>query len=397
MLRSPKRLVPVLLTSALLALPLAGCGGDDAGAANAAGRGGAPGGGAGGPGGPGARPDVPVAVERVALGTASSYYTATATLEAENRARIDSRVSGVVKKILREEGDFVQAGEALLLLEDDEAKFRLQQAAANLRVAESEYARRERMRDEGLLSAGEFETTENTLSIRKAELGLADVALSYTRITAPFSGRVVRRHVDLGANVSAGTPLFEVMDDDPLLARVYIPTKRMGFVREGQRITMHIDSTDSDLTGVVRLISPIVDATTGTVKVTAEVVDHPEGTRAGDFAQMSIVTSRHDDVPLVPSHAVFEETGQSILFVVEDGKAVRRVVEPGFVDGARTEIVSGVAAGDLVVVKGQRELRDGANVAIKEGPPDVLAAQTENDEADADADKDAPQSGRDSS
>ncbi|MBZ0266774.1 efflux RND transporter periplasmic adaptor subunit, partial [bacterium] len=316
----------------------------------------------------------PVAVERVTLGTASSYYTATATLEAENRAEIATRVSGVVKRILREEGDFVQAGEVLLLLEDDEAKYRLQQAAANLRIAESDYARRQKMREGGLLSDGEFETTENTLSIRKAELGLADVSLSYTRITAPFAGRVVRRHVDLGANVSAGTMLFEVMDDDPLLARVYIPTKRMGFVREGQEITMHIDSTDSDLLGVVRLISPIVDATTGTVKVTAEVVDHPEGTRAGDFAQMSIVTSKHDNVPLVPSHAVFEEQGQSVLYVVEDGKAVRRVVESGFVDGTRTEIVSGVSAGDLVVVKGQRELRDGAGVAIREGPPDVLAA-----------------------
>lgn len=357
----------------LTAVWVAGCGGDDADTAAAA-----PAGGRGGPPGEN-RPDVPIAVERVEMGDASSYYTATATLEANNRAELQARASGVVRELLREEGDVVQEGDILLMLEDDEAKFRVQQAAANLRAAESEYERRAAMRDGGLLSAGEFETTENTLSIRRAELGLARVDLSYTRVKAPFSGRVVRRFVDLGQSVNAGTVLFEIMDDHPLLARVYIPAKRMGFVRKGQTMDLHIDSDGVDLVGVIQLISPIVDAGTGTVKVTAEIRDFPEGTRPGDFAQVNIVTARHEDAVLVPSRALFEEQGQSILYVVEDGKAIRRVVETGFVDGDLTEVMSGAAVGELVVTKGQRQLRDGAGVEILEGPPDVLAAQPKKD------------------
>jgi len=381
--RSAPLSAAALLAAAAAVLALAGCGGEES-QADAA-----PGGGPnGGPGG--ARPDVPVAVERVRQGDASSYYTATATLEAENRAQVQAQVSGVVREILREEGDIVKAGDLLLRLEDEEARYRLQQAAANLRAAEADYERRKKMSEGGLLSEGEFETTENTLSIRRAELGLADVALSYTRVTAPFAGRVVRRHVDLGANVSAGTPLFDVMDDDPLLARVYIPTKRMGFLEVGQEMRIHIDSTNSDLVGVVRLISPIVDASTGTVKVTAEIVDHPADTRPGDFAQVSIVTAKHADAALVPSHAIFEEQGQNVLYVVQDTVAVRRVVEAGFVDGNDTEVVSGVEPGELVVVKGQRELRDGAGVKILDGPPDVLAAAKERAAAsDGKAERDA--------
>jgi RND family efflux transporter MFP subunit len=125
--------------------------------------------------------------------------------------------------------------------------------------------------------------------------------------------------------------------------------------------------------GKVSLVSPIVDPATGTVKVTAEIHDYPPGTRAGDFAQVRIVTARHERATLVPSRAVFEEQGSDILFVVEDHKAVRRIVETGFVDGDLTEVLGGVEEGELVIVKGQRELRDGAGVEVLEGPPDILA------------------------
>jgi membrane fusion protein (multidrug efflux system) len=315
-----------------------------------------------------------VAVAEVEIGDASSYYTSTATLEAEHHAQLLARTTGVVREIAREEGDRVKAGDLLLRLEDDEARQRLEQADANLAMAQAEHARRTRMRDGGLLSDEEFETTENTLRIREAERELAKLQFDFTRVRSPLDGRVVRRLVDLGQNVTPGTPLFEVMDVEPLLARVHIPAKRMGFVEVGQDITISLETTDETLHGRVSLVSPIVDPTTGTVKVTAEIDDYPETTRPGDFAQVSIVTERHEATRLVPSVAVFEEQGRDVLYVVEDGKAARRIVETGFVDGDLTEIVDGLSPEALVVVRGQRQLRDGAEVEVLEGPPHVMAA-----------------------
>jgi membrane fusion protein (multidrug efflux system) len=377
-------LLPVAVV--LLILAAAGCGGGGDDTAQAA---------PGSPesGAPAAAPSVPVAVERAARGAASSYYTTTATLEAASRAELLARTTGVVREILHEEGDVVAEGEELLLLEDDEARLRLEQAEASYRLAQAEFERRKAMSESGLLSEGEFDTTRGNLEVRESELGLARVALAYTRVTAPFAGRVVRRRVDLGQSVTPGTPLFDVMDVTPLLARIHIPAKRMGFVEVGQAIEMGLDSAEKPLLGVVSLISPIVDETTGTVKVTAEIRDYPEGTRPGDFAEARIVTDRHENAVLVPSRAVFEEQGQEILYAVVDGKAVRRVVETGFVDGDFTEVVSGAEAGDLIVVKGQRQLRPDGEVAILEGPPDVVAAAAaakpaseETEEAAADQD-----------
>jgi membrane fusion protein (multidrug efflux system) len=355
-------LAPVA-ASAVIAC-LAGCGGREGEAAGAPARGNGPGDG---------RPAVPVGIEPAVVGTASSYYTATATLEAESHAQILARTTGVVREILREEGDAIAADEALLLLEDDEARWRVTQAEANLKAARAEHDRGEQMEKSGLLSAGEFETNVNALRVREAELELAKLQLSYTRVRSPIEGRVVRRFVDLGANVVPGMPLFEVMDVTPLLARVHIPAKRMGFIAAGQTMEVRLEGTEEPLAGAVSLVSPIVDPATGTVKVTAEIRRYPRGTRAGDFAEIRIVTATHDGAILVPSCAVFEEQGKDILYVVEGGKAVRRVVETGFIDGDLTEILEGVAERDLVVVKGQRQLQDGGGVDVLEGPPEILA------------------------
>ncbi|MDP6460450.1 MAG: efflux RND transporter periplasmic adaptor subunit, partial [Gemmatimonadota bacterium] len=94
----------------------------------------------------------------------------------------------------------------------------------------------------------------------------------------------------------------------------------------------------------------------------------PESVRPGDFARVRIVTARHENTLIVPSIAVFEDRGESVVFVVEDGTAVRRTVTTGFVEGDDTELTEGVAEGERVVVKGQRKLKDGAPVEIPEAP-----------------------------
>jgi RND family efflux transporter MFP subunit len=322
-----------------------------------------------------------VGVVEAQTGVASSLYGTTAVLEAENHAEVRARTTGVVRRILREEGDRVEAGEVLLEIDGDEAALRVRQAEVQLEMANSEHARAKSMREMGMLSDQEFETQTQELHLREAELDLARLERSYTLVEAPFDGRLVRRHVDLGANVSPGAALVDVMDVTPLLALVHVPANRMGFVSEGQTVRITLDSTGTDLEGRVRLVSPIVDPATGTVKVTVEIRTYPESTRPGDFAQVRIVTARHENATLVPSRAIFEEQGQSILFVVADGKAARRVVKPGFVDGESTEILEGVSANELVVVKGQRDLRDGLAVEILEGPAHVLAKKAAPDSA----------------
>lgn len=317
---------------------------------------------------------VPIAVAHVEVGQAQNRYVTTTTLEAESRADLRSRTTGTVEELLVEEGQLVKEGQILLVLEDDDLKLREASAQIELDRVQMEYARLKRMHDAGVLAPQEYETIQIDLKKAKADLEAARLQLSYTRVRAPFSGQVVRRMVDLGAHVTGGDLLFVMMDVDPLLARVFIPANRLGGVAAGQKVDMTVDSTAEMLHGTISLVSPIVDPETGTVKVTAELDNAPDRVRPGDFAEVRVVTDSRENALLVPSIAVFEEQGKKILYVAADGTASRRVVEVGFIDEGYTEILGGIQAQDLIVVKGQRNLRDEVPVEILEGPPEQAAA-----------------------
>jgi membrane fusion protein (multidrug efflux system) len=356
------RIAFLLCTLALLA---ACDGGGDAGAAGS----GPPGGGRGG------RPEtppVPVAVDRVFVGPIASYYRATASLEAEKLATVLARAEGVVERIVAEEGDRVQEGGALLHIRNDEYRLRLEQAEASTAQLRAAYERLEEMRKEQLATDAEYESARADLANAEAEEGLARLNLSYTTVTAPFTGVVTQRLIDPGENVSIGTEVFTLADVTPLLARVHVPSREFRQLQVDQQVQLRLDSTGTELDGRIKLVSPVIDPMSGTIKVTVEVQDYPEDTRPGDFAEVRIVTESRPEALLVPRTAVITEKGETVVFVVagdgEQTMAERRLVELGFTDPDHAEILSGVSEGERVVTKGQRSLKHGQQVRVLEGP-----------------------------
>jgi membrane fusion protein (multidrug efflux system) len=362
------------LLVAVIALATSGCGGGDGDHAQ-----GAPGGGDhGAPQGSDQRPAepaIPVAVEKARVGAIASYYTATATLAAEKEAQMLARVSGVVKSLSCEEGDRVAVGQVLLSINNDEYRYRLAQAEANSADVRSRFGRLEEMQRRDLVPAETFETVKNELKAAEAEEDLARLTLSYTDVTAPFRGAVVSRLVDVGQNVNVGTPLFVLSDFDPLLARVHVPSKEFKKLKPDQPVELVLESNQQQLRGRIRLVSPVIDPSSGTIKVTIEIPEYPDGVRPGDFAEVRIVTERRVESTLVAKIAMVTDRGEKVVFVAADSTAERRVVEIGFEDDDNIEIISGVSPGEPIVVKGQRSLKHGSPVKILQDEPETSAAE----------------------
>ncbi len=314
---------------------------------------------------------IPVAVAKVSSGSISSYYQATATLEAEKQAQVLARATGLVTSVMTEEGDSVNTGAPMLQIGNDEYRFRVEQSAAASANLRSQYERLEKMVAEELATEEEIQSARSDLASADANEGLARLSYSYTTVTAPFSGQVTERLVDVGQNISVGDALFVVADFMPLLAKVHVPSREFKRLQQDQAVELVLDSSGQRLTGHIKLISPIIDPTSGTIKITVEVSNYPAGTRPGEFAQVQIVTEKRENSVLVPRGAMLTDKGETIVYVPveEDGKvsAERRLVEIGFTDDNHVQILSGLAPGDPVIIKGQRSLKHGALLKIIEG------------------------------
>jgi len=230
----------------------------------------------------------------------------------------------------------------------------------------SRFERAEKLFAQNLVSAEEYDSARSDLRTAEAALELSAYELSLARVTAPFTGRVTVRSVDQGENVSNGTPLYTLVDMRRLLARVHVPAREFRAISTGQPVVLTVDSSGDRLQGTIDLVSPVIDATSGTIKVTVVITEFPATTRPGDFAEVAIETDRHLDTLLVPRIAVVSEKGEQVVFVAEEDKAVRRLVTVGFQDDDYAEILDGLAEGEPVVVQGQRSLKDGQPLKILE-------------------------------
>lgn len=311
-----------------------------------------------------AKRSTPVEISPPSIGTAVSVYRTTTTLTPSSDANINARAGGVIREILREEGDDVKKGDVLLRMENDDQKLRLKRATQELDSAEREYSRLSLKKDGGVVSLNEWESAEKAYKTSKTEKEIAKLELSYTEIIAPFDGRVVWREVDLGTHVNESDLLYRMMAINPLLARVHIPSNRIGTLSRGAQVDISVETLEEPIQGIVELISPIVDPLTGTIKVTIRLDDYPEFVRPGDFVSVSLLTQQRQNAMLLPSNAVLEERGKPYVYIAEAGMAKRKDVKTGFIMGDKIEILSGLESTDDVVTKGQGNLNDDAPIRV---------------------------------
>lgn len=345
----------------LALLPLVGCGGE-AGGATAQER---------AVGARGAVEPITVAVAAVLRQDMSSAYRTSATLRAERRATITARTRGVIEELFVEEGDLIEADQVLAKLEDDEELLAVTRADSVHLIKQREYERLTTLNAQDIISDNEVELIRREASEARLDLELAQLELERTSIRAPFAGIVVARHLDLGATVSDGTEIFDIADVDPLYVDVSVPERHVGRLAREQKVRLTADELDAPVEARIERLAPVVDATTGTVKVTV-AVERAVHLRPGAFVEVQIVTDVHPDVLVVPRSALVAEGRRWLVFrPAADGATVQAVeVELGFEEGERVEISAAgerrIDEGDFVVVVGASALSDQAPVRILE-------------------------------
>jgi len=358
---------------AALGVALAACGSKPAEQA-AGGNGGGPGAGRTGGGGWGGAPAstqsaaVPVEVARVARRSVAAYIETNGSLEAENDVLIVARTSGPIVELATEEGRQVRKGQLMARIDPAEARAQVQIAEVTLREAERGFERAKSTFEAQLISQAEY---EQALAAKEgAEATLADrkVQLAYTSIEAPFAAVVVERMVKLGDNVTPNQTLFRISDFDPLLCKIQVPEKELPRLRKGQPAYLTVEAWPTErFPAKVLRVSPVVEAATGTVRVTLEV-DARDRLRPGMFASVFLEADRRENALTIPKAALSLESLGDTVYTVNGEVAARKPITLGYEEKDVVEVRKGLEEGDLVIVVGQDGLSDGTPIRILEGP-----------------------------
>ncbi len=322
------------------------------------------------------KPDaVPVEMAAVLRRDVPSYFSGTATVEAEQRAQVLAKIAGTVEAILVEEGDMVREGQVLLRLDDAEESARLEELRVRAASAQSEYERSQALFKQDLSSQREFDDRKLLAEEARAKLLVGQIRLAYTQVKAPFAGRVTLRHIHVGEHVQLNQALFDLADFDPLLVRVFMPEVQVERIRVGQTVRV-VGDVQAGLAcqGQVQMISPVVDTRSGTVKVTVELHAPPADLRLGSFVSVLITTDIHADALVIPKVALVEEGGESYVYRAEADSVIKVRVQTGYTDEQFAELLVGVTEGDSVVTVGHGGLKHGTRVRAL--PPHQTAADS---------------------
>ena len=349
-------------------------------------------GGDGAPAGPGTPEDAGLAaVEVVAVQTGSirDGVEGTATVEARERAGVRSQVSGVVASLAVEEGSAVQAGDILAQIDRPSSNELRAQAVATRDKAAREASALEKLAGEGLVPGQQLVEARFALKQARIELERLDKEQGLEAVRSPIAGVVTARHVQPGEAVSVGAALFEVADVNALEVALRLPERHLPRLVQGQPVELFAEGAAQDeavaVPGRVDRIAPTVDARSGTVKVSIALTPPaplapgavaPPGAavalRPGMYVRARIIVDVRDDALLLPKRALLFEEERAYAFRVETGPkgtiAHKLRLTLGYQDRERVQVGAPLAAGDTVVVFGQRGLADGAAVRVVEAP-----------------------------
>ena len=372
----------VVLLASLLVATAACSGGEDAGTAQAAPAGGAPGGAPGG--GRGAASIVLSAsdVHEVKRGPIEAGAAVSGDLRPIEEVSIRARLEGDLVSVLVREGDRVSRGQLLARFEASEQESDQESAAAERAAAEGELANAKWNAEQsaelfraGAIPERDLKSAQQAVVTAQARLAAAAARVRSTssfvvdtRVLAPTSGVVSQRLVENGERVARGAPMFTVVRNDVLELEASVPARQAEAIRVGQPVRFMAAGRGRE--GRVARVSPTIDPQSRALKVYVQIPNSDGALRGNTLATGRIVERTVPDAVVVPSTALRQgPEASTFVYRIADGAIARTPVTVGILDEAQgiAQVVSGLSAGDRVVVGNVGTIGDGMQVQVLGG------------------------------
>ena len=324
------------------------------------------GGARGGRGGPALDRPAAVEIELVKRGSVSRNSVIAGMLEPIRSVGVNSQLSGILLSLKAEEGHRVNQGDVLAEIDARELEAQARSAEASLKFAQSTVERSEQLFKQQIITVAELERDRAAFESAKATNEQLKTRLGYARVVAPITGIITQKNVEAGDIVGTQTRLFTVADVSTLVARLQVSELEVASLRTGDAVAMTVDALGTEkVQGRIRRIFPAADSATRLVPV--EIALSANGRlRPGYTVRATLALDRRDDALLVRSSAITGPAGARQVYIVRGGVVERRSVSVGGDMAGQSEILSGVAEGDSIIVSGTSMIREGAKTRVVE-------------------------------
>ncbi|HAM72497.1 MAG TPA: efflux RND transporter periplasmic adaptor subunit [Verrucomicrobiales bacterium] len=286
------------------------------------------------------------------------------TVRAVLHAGLEAKIAGRVAAVKVVPGQEVKAGDLLVQLDVREIEARLDQARAQADQAEQDLRRSTALVERNAVTRQEHDAALARQRVSRGALAEAEVLLGYSRILSPFDGVITRKLADVGDLAVPGRALLEIEDPTRLRLEADVPESLVGEIHPGATLPVRVGGGSGELPGVVSEIAPSADTVTRTIRVKLDLPS-ARGLRSGLFGRVDIPIGTSLPAIRVPHRAIVRRGQMEVLFLVESGRAVLRLVKTGRRIGEDLEILSGLNPGEQVVVRGAETLADGSLLEIQ--------------------------------
>ncbi len=295
-----------------------------------------------------------------------------------------AKVTGYLKTISVDKGDWVKSGQELAEIEVPELQQRLERARASLEVERVSYDRLENVwkSDRRLVARQDVDVAYGKFLEAKAEVDELEAMVSYTRIISPFDGVVTARYVDPGALIKAvgeqsarapselsvhpsgnSTPVLTVARIDKLRTYTYVPEREVSLIRRGMPATLTLSEFPGrEFEGTVARFATSLDLSTRTMLTEVDIDNPRHELYPGMYANVTLELKRHRAALEVPPAAVAGGPEGSFVYVVSGGRLSKRQVKEGIATTDYVEITSGLAGNEQIVSTASPTLTEGEQV-----------------------------------
>jgi membrane fusion protein, multidrug efflux system len=309
------------------------------------------------------------------------------SVTAINGVTVSTDLAGIVDKIAFTSGTEVKAGDLLVHLNTDQEQAQLEQAKAQLVLAQLTLNRDRDLLAKRTIAQQDYDTAQATYGQMEATVDQYKALIARKTLRAPFDGMVGIRSVNLGQYLNTGDAVVTLQSFDPIFVNFTLPQQDLSKLACGQVVDVRLDAYgDRVFPGKITAINSLVDQATRNVQVQATLPNAEHKLRPGMFAKVSVVMPERESVIALPVSSVhYAPYGDSVFIVGddkdEDGKPIKSVKEQfvklGTARGDLISVTSGVKPGDEVVTSGVFRLKSGAAILINNKvQPDSEASPT---------------------